>query len=186
MKRALLACAVLASCSSPAPAVRGGPAVPTSVPTSVPTTTSTSTSPTSTSTSTALTTTSTSTTAPTTVPITPEGAGEADAPAPSGPTVDPDDMPSPQGRSTGRGAEPPAGDVWSALADCESGGDPTTNTGNGYYGAFQFSLPTWRSVGESGLPSAHSYAHQLAAARRLQARSGWGQWPACSRMLGLV
>lgn len=183
MKRALLACAVLASCSSPAPAVRGGPAVPTSVPTSVPTTTSTSSSSSSTSTTTS--TTSTTTTAPP-VPPTPEGASDIGAPAPSGPTVDPDDMPSPQSRSTGRGAEPPAGDVWSALADCESGGDPTTNTGNGYYGAFQFSLATWRSVGESGLPSAHSYGHQRAAAQRLQARSGWGQWPACSRKLGLV
>lgn len=94
--------------------------------------------------------------------------------------------PSPQGRTTGRGSEPPAGDVWAALAECESGGDATTDTGNGYYGAFQFSLATWRSVGETGNPAAHSYGHQLAAAQRLQARSGWGQWPACSRKLGLA
>ena len=107
------------------------------------------------------------------------------APVTTTPTTVYEAVPSPQGRSTGRGSEPPAGDVWASLADCESGGNAATNTGNGYYGAFQFSLPTWRSVGETGLPSDYSYSHQRAAAQRLQARSGWGQWPACSRKLGL-
>lgn len=77
------------------------------------------------------------------------------------------------------------GDVWARLAQCESGGDPSKNTGNGYYGAFQFSLRTWRSVGGSGLPSEASYGEQLARAQALQQQSGWGQWPACSRKLGL-
>lgn len=77
------------------------------------------------------------------------------------------------------------GDVWWALAVCESGGNPTTNTGNGFYGAFQFMLSTWHGIGEDGYPHDYSYEHQRAAAQRLQARSGWGQWPACSASLGL-
>lgn len=77
------------------------------------------------------------------------------------------------------------GDVWAALARCESGGNAATNTGNGYYGAFQFSASTWRSIGGSGLPHQHPYETQRYYAIRLQARSGWGQWPDCSRKLGL-
>lgn len=77
------------------------------------------------------------------------------------------------------------GDVWAALARCESGGDPTTNTGNGYYGMYQFMLSTWQSVGGVGLPSEASAAEQTARAQILQQRSGWGQWPACSAALGL-
>lgn len=72
-----------------------------------------------------------------------------------------------------------------ALRNCESGGNYSINTGNGYYGAYQFSAQTWRGVGFSGLPHQASPSTQDAAARALQARSGWGQWPACSRKLGL-
>lgn len=80
----------------------------------------------------------------------------------------------------------PAGDVWARLAACESGGNPRARSASGlYFGAFQFSLATWRSLGYGGNPVDHSYATQLEAARRLQARSGWGQWPRCSRRLGL-
>ncbi len=75
-------------------------------------------------------------------------------------------------------------DVWVRLAQCESGGR-NVNTGNGYYGYFQFSATTWRSLGGTGLPSDHSYEEQKALAIKLQQRSGWGQWPACSKKLGL-
>ncbi|GAB2479752.1 resuscitation-promoting factor [Promicromonospora xylanilytica] len=75
--------------------------------------------------------------------------------------------------------------VWAALAECESGGDPTTNTGNGYYGLYQFSLPTWEAMGGSGLPSDASAAEQTMRAQALQQQSGWGQWPACAASLGL-
>ncbi|MFF2622056.1 transglycosylase family protein [Oerskovia jenensis] len=77
------------------------------------------------------------------------------------------------------------GDVWAALAKCESGGNPATNTGNGYYGLYQFSAGTWKSMGGSGLPSQASAEEQTMRAQMLQARSGWGQWPACSKKLGL-
>lgn len=82
-------------------------------------------------------------------------------------------------------ASAPAAGVWGQLAACESGGNPATNTGNGYYGAYQFTASTWRSVGGSGLPSEASMEEQTARAQALQARSGWGQWPACTAKLGL-
>ena len=75
--------------------------------------------------------------------------------------------------------------IWAAIAQCESGGNPSNNTGNGYYGMYQFSLPTWRSVGGSGLPSDASVEEQTMRARMLQQRSGWGQW-GCAYRLGLV
>jgi hypothetical protein len=71
------------------------------------------------------------------------------------------------------------------LRMCESGGNYATNTGNGYYGAYQFALSTWHSLGYAGRPDQASPATQDAAVRQLQARSGWGQWPACSARYGL-
>ena len=80
---------------------------------------------------------------------------------------------------------PSDGSVWDRLAACESGGNWAINTGNGFYGGLQFTLSTWRSLGGSGLPSDASRAEQISRAQALQARSGWGQWPACSAKLGL-
>ncbi|MFO7778407.1 MAG: transglycosylase family protein [Nitriliruptoraceae bacterium] len=83
------------------------------------------------------------------------------------------------------GAATASSSVWDRLAQCESGGNWQINTGNGYYGGLQFHPQTWRSVGGSGLPHQASKAEQIHRAQILQARSGWGQWPACSRKLGL-
>jgi hypothetical protein len=77
--------------------------------------------------------------------------------------------------------------VWAALARCESGGNPRARSAGGaYFGAFQFSLATWHSLGYGGNPADHPFAVQVEAARRLQARSGWDQWPRCARHLGLT
>jgi LysM repeat protein len=76
------------------------------------------------------------------------------------------------------------GGVWACIRAHESGGNYATNTGNGYYGAYQFSLSTWRAMGGSGLPSSASPAVQDALAQKLQATSGFGQWPQTSRMCG--
>jgi hypothetical protein len=76
------------------------------------------------------------------------------------------------------------GDVWARLRSCESGGRYAANTGNGFYGAYQFLPRTWRSLGYPGLPHQASAEMQDEAARRLQARGGWGQWPVCSRRIG--
>ena len=78
-----------------------------------------------------------------------------------------------------------AAGVWDRLAACEAGGNWHINTGNGYYGGLQFSLSSWRAVGGSGLPSSASREEQIARGKILQARSGWGAWPACSAKLGL-
>lgn len=89
--------------------------------------------------------------------------------------------------STGGTRAVATGDVWARLAQCESGGNPTIVSSNGlYYGLYQFSLGTWRAVGGSGLPSEASPAEQTQRAQILQARSGWGQWPACAAKLGLL
>ena len=80
----------------------------------------------------------------------------------------------------------PLSGVWAALRQCESGGNYTTDTGNGYYGAYQFSAGTWHGLGLTGLPSQAPPSVQDQAAVALQARSGWGQWPVCSRRLGLL
>ena len=91
-------------------------------------------------------------------------------------------------RSGSSGGSAPAvasGSVWDRLASCESGGNWSTNTGNGFYGGLQFTLSTWHAYGGSGLPSSNSRAAQIAVAKRLQAAAGWGQWPACSSKLGL-
>ena len=79
----------------------------------------------------------------------------------------------------------PTGDVWARLRQCESGGRYNINTGNGFYGAYQFLPRTWRGLGYPGMPHQAPPEMQDEAARKLQARSGWGQWPACSRRLGL-
>ena len=79
----------------------------------------------------------------------------------------------------------PDDSVWDRLAKCESGGNWSINTGNGYYGGLQFSAGTWRAMGGSGLPHQHSREEQIKRGKILQARSGWGQWPSCTRKLGL-
>lgn len=90
-------------------------------------------------------------------------------------------------RGTPRSTTVAASDVWGALARCESGGDPLSRSAGGRYtGAFQFADATWRSLGYSGSAADHPYAAQLEGAQRLQARSGWGQWPRCARRLGLL
>ncbi len=71
------------------------------------------------------------------------------------------------------------------LRGCESGGRYGTDTGNGYYGAYQFDLGTWHSLGYGGNPAAAGPSTQDAAAHQLQADRGWQPWPACTRSLGL-
>jgi hypothetical protein len=65
-----------------------------------------------------------------------------------------------------------------------AGGRYGISTGNGFYGAYQFHPRTWRNLGYPGLPHQASPEMQDEAARKLQARSGWGQWPVCSRRIG--
>jgi hypothetical protein len=66
-----------------------------------------------------------------------------------------------------------------AIAACESGGNPRTDTGNGFYGKYQFTLSTWQAVGGSGNPARASEAEQDRRAATLLAQAGPGQWPVC-------
>lgn len=76
--------------------------------------------------------------------------------------------------------------AWACILQHESGGNYRTNTGNGYYGAYQFSISTWNSMSTGYDRADHAPpAVQDDAARRLQARSGWGQWPRSARLCGL-
>ena len=84
---------------------------------------------------------------------------------------------------------PPVSDggVWDELAQCESGGNWSINTGNGYYGGLQFSLSTWQAYGGTGYPHEHSRETQIAVATRLRDANGgsYGSWPHCAAQLGL-
>jgi hypothetical protein len=91
----------------------------------------------------------------------------------------------PNPRGVFAAANPGGDDVWRRLRNCEAGGRYNVNSGNGYYGAYQFSAGTWRRLGYGGLPHQAPPEIQDEAARKLQARSGWGQWPACSRRIGV-
>ncbi|QDZ42258.1 resuscitation-promoting factor [Corynebacterium sp. sy039] len=93
--------------------------------------------------------------------------------------------------SANTGAAAPAvadGSVWDQLAQCESGGDWSINTGNGFSGGLQFTPSTWSGYGgEEYAPAAHlaTREQQIAVAERVQASQGWGAWPACTAKLGI-
>lgn len=77
---------------------------------------------------------------------------------------------------------------WDRLAQCESGGNWSINTGNGFYGGLQFMKSTWDAMGGqqyAEYPHQATREQQIAVATELQARYGWGQWPSCSAQLGL-
>jgi hypothetical protein len=88
-------------------------------------------------------------------------------------------------------AGPPVtlGGIWACIRRLESGGNYAANTGNGYFGAYQFLPGTWNSaVSGAGYPQyANGRANlappavQDAAAVWLQAHSGWAQWSTASR-----
>jgi hypothetical protein len=77
-------------------------------------------------------------------------------------------------------------DSFAQLRMCESSDNYATNTGNGYYGAYQFDVQTWRGLGYPGLPSQATPAVQDQAAEQLYQNRGWEPWPTCSVRLGLV
>jgi hypothetical protein len=82
------------------------------------------------------------------------------------------------------GADPRGGD-WARLRQCESGGRYDIVSASGrYYGAYQFDLSTWRSVGGSGLPHRAAPAEQDFRALYLYRMRGWQPWT-CAGMLGL-
>jgi Transglycosylase-like domain len=81
-------------------------------------------------------------------------------------------------------ADPGAG-AWLKLRRCESGNRYDLNTGNGEYGAYQFSLQTWRGLGGVGYPHRAAAGDQDSKALALWRRSGWRPWAGCARRCGL-
>lgn len=113
--------------------------------------------------------------------IVPEGQ-TADRPLPARMTAVAAPPAQPVGADQRRAAAPAnyaagAGGVLANIRMRESGGNYATNTGNGYYGAYQFDLGTWRGVGGSGLPSEASPAEQDMRAQMLYDRRGCSPWP---------
>jgi len=71
---------------------------------------------------------------------------------------------------------------WSAIAACESGGNWSTSTGNGFYGGLQFTEQTWLAYGGGQYASSANLAtaaQQIAVAQRVVAGQGIGAWPVC-------
>ncbi|WP_037677105.1 transglycosylase family protein [Streptomyces griseus] len=75
---------------------------------------------------------------------------------------------------------------WDAVAQCESGGNWSINTGNGYYGGLQFSASTWAAYGGTqyaAQANQASKAQQIAVAEKVLASQGKGAWPVCGKGL---
>jgi LysM repeat protein len=71
---------------------------------------------------------------------------------------------------------------WAAIAACESGGNWSTNTGNGFYGGLQFTEQTWLAYGGGQYAASANLAtpaQQIAVAQRVLAAQGIGAWPVC-------
>ena len=71
---------------------------------------------------------------------------------------------------------------WSAIAACESGGNWSASTGNGFYGGLQFTEQTWLGYGGGQYASSANQAtkaQQIAVAERVLAGQGIGAWPTC-------
>ncbi|MFE9647019.1 transglycosylase family protein [Streptomyces sp. NPDC006365] len=75
---------------------------------------------------------------------------------------------------------------WDAVAQCESGGNWSINTGNGYYGGLQFSASTWAGYGGTKYAATAdqaSKAQQIEIAEKVLAGQGKGAWPVCGKGL---
>jgi hypothetical protein len=68
--------------------------------------------------------------------------------------------------------------AWDSIAQCESGGDWSINTGNGYFGGLQFSQSTWEAAGGLAYAARADLAsrdQQIAVASGLST----SHWPHC-------
>jgi hypothetical protein len=106
-------------------------------------------------------------------PIVAESVGPAPTPAPTEPAIQ--------------------NDGWAALRNCESGGNYQTNTGNGFYGAYQFTISTWNAVAQIIDPAyvgvrpdqaPPAIQDRMASALRHEiAWGGWQHWPVCGQFI---
>jgi resuscitation-promoting factor RpfA len=73
---------------------------------------------------------------------------------------------------------------WDAVAQCESGGNWSINTGNGYSGGLQFAPGTWRANGGTGSAHNASREEQIRVAENVLKSQGIGAWPVCGKKSG--
>ena len=73
---------------------------------------------------------------------------------------------------------------WDAIAQCETGGNWASNTGNGSYGGLQFKQATWTANGGIGSPATASRADQIRVAENVLRSQGLGAWPKCGTYAG--
>ncbi|WP_240957812.1 transglycosylase family protein [Streptomyces barkulensis] len=79
--------------------------------------------------------------------------------------------------------------VWEKVAECESSGNWSINTGNGYYGGLQFSQSSWEAAGGTQYAPRADLAtkqEQIAAGEKLLELQGPGAWPTCGPAAGLA
>ncbi|MBW3613658.1 MAG: transglycosylase family protein [Chloroflexi bacterium] len=115
------------------------------------------------------------------------GSAAAQPPAPAV-TAAPTPRPVARATSQPRAVTYSGDSVWDDLAKCESGGNWSINTGNGYYGGLQFNYGTWHDYGGGEFaeyPHQATREEQIIVAERLRAARGYGPWPACRAKLGL-
>ena len=77
---------------------------------------------------------------------------------------------------------------WDALAQCESSGNWSINTGNGFYGGIQFKQDVWVANGGTQyapMPHMATREEQIIMGKKIHAIAGWGAWPGCQAKLGL-
>ena len=73
---------------------------------------------------------------------------------------------------------------WDAVAQCESGGNWATNTGNGHYGGLQFKPTTWAANGGVGSPAMATREEQIRVAENVLRSQGLRAWPKCGSAAG--
>lgn len=90
---------------------------------------------------------------------------------------------------SGAPASAASSSTWDKVAKCESSGNWSINTGNGYYGGLQFSQPTWAGFGGTRYAARADLAtraQQITIAEKVLAVQGPGAWPVCGARAGLV
>ncbi len=83
------------------------------------------------------------------------------------------------GNTAGAGINLANAAMWDRIAQCESGGNWSINTGNGYYGGLQVATASWlANGGDDFAPRADlaSRAEQITIANRYYAKAGLSPW----------
>jgi hypothetical protein len=86
------------------------------------------------------------------------------------------------------GASAADGNVWDKVAECESGGSWSADTGNGHYGGLQLTQADWEAFGGldyAASPDLASRSQQIAVAQKVLAERGTAPWGTCAVLNGL-